>query len=161
MAQNRPAPCYLEYSASMLANFQFRQMPLAARGLLYTLRLECWENHRLPADSKKLAGVLRFDETEIVAAMQWLDAFFRIDDGWLTSPDLEDYRKHLADQRRAQSIGGKKGAAKTNAGKSQVARESVVKLNTVQPSKAQSNSVVNDREYIDKSWDEFRNESDD
>ena len=161
MAQNRPAPCYQEYSASMLANFQFRQMPLVARGLLYTLRLECWENHRLPADSKKLAGVLRFDETEIVAAMQWLDAFFRVGDGWLTSPDLEDYRKHLADQRRAQSIGGKKGAAKTNAGKSQVARESVVKLNTVQPSKAQSNSVINDREYIDKSWDEFRNESDD
>ena len=161
MAQNRPAPCYLEYCASMLANFQFRQMPLAARGLLYTLRLECWENHRLPADSKKLASVLRFDETEIVAAMQWLDAFFRVDDGWLTSPDLEDYRKHLADQRRAQSIGGKKGAAKTNAGKSQVARESVVKLNTVQPSTAQSNSVINDREYIDKSWDEYRNESDD
>jgi uncharacterized protein YdaU (DUF1376 family) len=161
MAQNRPPPCYLEYSASMLANFQFRQMPLAARGLLYTLRLECWENHRLPADSKKLASVLRFDETEIVAAMQWLDAFFRVGDGWLTSPDLEDYRKHLADQRRAQSIGGKKGAAKTNAGKSQVARESVVKLNTVQPSTAQSNSVINDREYIDKSWDEFRNESDD
>ena len=161
MAQNRPAPCYQEYSASMLANFQFRQMPLAARGLLYTLRLECWENHRLPADSKKLAGVLRFDETEIVAAMQWLDAFFHVDDGWLTSPDLEDYRKHLADQRRAQSNGGKKGAAKTNAGKSQVARESVVKLNTVQPSTAQSNSVINDREYIDKSWDDFRNESDD
>ena len=161
MAQNRPAPCYLEYSASMLANFQFRQMPLAARGLLYTLRLECWENHRLPADSKKLASVLRFDETEIVAAMQWLDAFFRVDDGWLTSPDLEDYRKHLADQRRAQSIGGKKGAAKTNAGKSQVARESVVKLITVQPSSVQSNSVINDREYIDKSWDEYRNESDD
>ena len=81
--------------------------------------------------------------------------------GRLTSPDLKDYRKYLADQRCAQSNGSKKGAAKTNAGKSQVARESVVKLNTVQPSTAQSNSVINDREYIDKSWDEFRNESDD
>ena len=55
MAQNRlPAPCYQEYAASMLANLDFRQMPLSARGLLYTLRLECWENHRLPADSNKL-----------------------------------------------------------------------------------------------------------
>ena len=160
MAQNRPAPCYLEYSASMLANFQFRQMPLAARGLLYTLRLECWENHRRPADSKKLASVLRFDETEIVAAMQWLDAFFRVDDGWLTSPDLEDYRKHLADQRRAQSIGGKKGAAKTNAGKSQVARESVVKSNTVQPSKAQSSSVIKDRNDLDESWRKYTEDPD-
>ena len=161
MAQNRPAPCYQEYSASMLANVNFRQMPLAARGLLYTLRLECWENHQLPADSKKLSSVLRFDEAEIIAAMQWLDLFFQTNDGWITSPDLEDYRTHLAGQRKAQSVGGKKGAAKTNAGKSQVARESVVKLNTVQPITAQSNSVINDREYIDKSWDEFRNESDD
>jgi hypothetical protein len=161
MAQNRPAPCYQEYSASMLANVNFRQMPLAARGLLYTLRLECWENHQLPADSKKLSSVLRFDEAEIIAAMQWLDVFFRVSDGWLTSPDLEDYRKHLADQRKAQSVGGKKGAAKTNAGKSQVARESVVKLNAVQPSSTQSNSVINNRDYINKSWDDFRVESDD
>ena len=50
---------------------------------------------------------------------------------------------------------------KNNTGKSQVARESVVKLNTVQPSSAQSNSVINDGEYIDKSWDGFRNASDD
>jgi len=161
MAQNRPAPCYQEYTASMLANVNFRQMPLAARGLLYTLRLECWENHRLPADLGKLASVLRFDESEIIAAMQWLDTFIRTKDGWLTSPELDDYRQHLADRRKAQSNGGKKGAAKTNAGKSQVARESVVKLNAVQPSTAQSNSVINDRDYIDKSWDEFRSESDD
>ena len=160
MAQNRPAPCYQEYSASMLANVNFRQMPLAARGLLYTLRLECWENHRLPADPSKLASVLRFDESEIIAAMQWLDTFIRTRDGWLTSPELDDYRQHLADQRKAQSNGGKKGAAKTNAGKSQVARESVVKLSTVQPSSAQSNSVINDREYIDKSWDDFRSATD-
>ena len=161
MAQNRPAPCYQEYTASMLANVNFRQMPLAARGLLYTLRLECWENHRLPADPSKLASVLRFDESEIIAAMQWLDTFIRIKDGWLTSPELDDYRQHLADRRKAQSNGGKKGAAKTNAGKSQVACESVVKLNTVQPSSTQSNSVINNRDYIDKSWDDFRVESDD
>ena len=108
MAQNRPAPCYQEYTASMLANVNFRQMPLAARGLLYTLRLECWENHRLPADLGKLASVLRFDESEIIAAMQWLDTFIRIKDGWLTSPELDDYRQHLADRRKAQSNGGKK-----------------------------------------------------
>ena len=161
MAQNRQAPCYQEYSASMLANVNFRQMPLAARGLLYTVRLECWENHRLPADPSKLASVLRFDESEIIAAMQWLDTFIRTKDGWLTSPELDDYRQHLADRRKAQSNGGKKGAAKTNAGKSQVARESVVKYSTDQPSSTQSNSVINNRDYIDKSWDDFRVESDD
>jgi hypothetical protein len=158
MAQNRPAPCYQEYTASMLANVNFRQMPLAARGLLYTLRLECWENHRLPADLGKLASVLRFDESEIIAAMQWLDTFIRTKDGWLTSPELDDYRQHLADRRKAQSNGGKKGAAKTNAGKSQVARESVVQLSTDQLSPAQNSHVSNEEQMLNKSWDEFQKE---
>jgi hypothetical protein len=158
MAQNRPAPCYQEYTASMLANVNFRQMPLAARGLLYTLRLECWENHRLPADPSKLASVLRFDESEIIAAMQWLDTFIRTKDGWLTSPELDDYRQHLADRRKAQSNGGKKGAAKTNAGKSQVARESVVQLSTDQLSPAQNSHVSNEEQMLNKSWDEFQKE---
>ena len=158
MAQNRPAPCYQEYAASMLANVNFRQMPLAARGLLYTLRLECWENHQLPADSKKLSSVLRFDEAEIIAAMQWLDPFFQTNDGWITSPDLEDYRTHLADQRKAQSVGGKKGAAKTNAGKSQVSRESVVKSSTDQLSSSQNSPVTNEEHMLDNSWEEYQNE---
>ena len=158
MAQNRPAPCYQEYTASMLANVNFRQMPLAARGLLYTLRLECWENHRLPADLGKLASVLRFDESEIIAAMQWLDTFIRTKDGWLTSPELDDYRQHLADRRKAQSNGGKKGAAKTNAGKSQVARESVVKSSTDQLSPSQNSPVTNEEHMLDNSWEEYQNE---
>ena len=158
MAQNRPAPCYQEYAASMLANVNFRQMPLAARGLLYTLRLECWENHQLPADSKKLSSVLRFDEAEIIAAMQWLDPFFQTNDGWITSPDLEDYRTHLAGQRKAQSVGGKKGAAKTNAGKSRVPRESVVKSSTDQLSPSQNSPVTNEEHMLDNSWEEYQNE---
>ena len=158
MAQNRPAPCYQEYTASMLANVNFRQMPLAARGLLYTLRLECWENHRLPADLGKLASVLRFDESEIIAAMQWLDTFIRTKDGWLTSPELDDYRQHLADRRKAQSNGGKKGAAKTNAGKSRVPRESVVKSSTDQLSPSQNSPVTNEEHMLDNSWEEYQNE---
>jgi len=142
----------------MLANVNFRQMPLAARGLLYTLRLECWENHRLPADLGKLASVLRFDESEIIAAMQWLDTFIRTKDGWLTSPELDDYRQHLADRRKAQSNGGKKGAAKTNAGKSQAPRESVVKSSTDQLSPVHNSPVSNEEHMLDKSWEEYQNE---
>ena len=93
--------------------------------------------------------------------MQWLDGFFNVSDGWVTCPELEDYRLHLKEIRAKQSSGGKKGAAKTNAGKSQVPRESVVKYSTDQPSSTQSNSVINNRDYIDKSWDDFRVESDD
>ena len=158
MAQNRLPPCYQEYAASMLANFDFREMPLSARGMLYTLRLECWENHRLPADSKKLSSVLRFDEAEIIAAMQWLDPFFQTNDGWITSPDLEDYRTHLAGQRKAQSVGGKKGAAKTKAGKSQAPRESVVKSSTDQLSSSQNSPVTNEEHMLDNSWEEYQNE---
>mgnify|MGYP000049728478 CR=1 FL=1 len=161
MAQNRPAPCYQEYADHMLAKLNFRLMPLSARGLLYSLRLECWTNCRLPSDPSTLASLFGCKKEEVIAGMQWLDGFFNVSDGWITCPELEDYRLHLKEIRAKQSSGGKKGAAKTNAGKSQVARESVVKLNTVQLSSVQSNSVINDKEYIDKSWDEFRNESGD
>ena len=155
MAQNRPPPCFQEYAASMLANAQFRRMPLHARGLLYTLRLECWENHRMPAEPKEMSAVIRFNEEEVGSAMQWLDSFFVANDGSLTSPDLEDYRKHLVDKKAAQSKGVKKGAAITNAGKTRVSCESVVKLSTDQLSSVQKNSVINERDSLEESWSKF------
>jgi hypothetical protein len=158
MAQNRRAPCYQEYAASMLANFHFREMPLSARGLLYTLRLECWENHRLPADPKKLAAVLRFSEAEVISATQWLDTFLTRNDGWLTCPELEDYRNHLTEIKEKQSKGGKTGAAITNAGKTRVPRKSVVKSSTDQLSPVHNSPVSNEEHMLDKSWEEYQNE---
>lgn len=58
MAQHRDPPAYQEYAASMMARTEYRVLSLEGRGLLYTLRNECWVNGQLPADPATLARVL-------------------------------------------------------------------------------------------------------
>ena len=58
MAQNRKPPAYQEYASTMLANISFRSMNMEARGLLHTMRLECWANYELPSDLELLSSVL-------------------------------------------------------------------------------------------------------
>ena len=55
MAQHRDPPAYQEYAASMMARTEYRVLSLEGRGLLYTLRNECWVNGQLPADPATLA----------------------------------------------------------------------------------------------------------
>ncbi len=59
MSQNRKAPAYQEYAATIMAQLSFRTMSLQDRGLLYTMRLECWVNMRLPNNHNDLAKVSR------------------------------------------------------------------------------------------------------
>ncbi|MHB8165289.1 MAG: hypothetical protein ACYDDT_00700 [Sulfuricella sp.] len=114
MAQNLPAPCFQVYAASVLASRPFRQADLAVRGLIHTMELECWVNHRLPHDSADLAKFLGIAANEITAALPAAMAFFNIDGEGIFSPRLEDYRQHLNEIRAKQKTGGKKGAALTN-----------------------------------------------
>ncbi len=58
MAQNRKPPAFQEYASTMLANISFRSMNMEARGLLHTMRLECWANYELPSDLELLSSVL-------------------------------------------------------------------------------------------------------
>jgi len=64
----RDAPAFQEYAAAMLANSRYRLMSLAERGLLDTLRRECWVNRGMPAKPATLAKMLGFDSAEIDAA---------------------------------------------------------------------------------------------
>lgn len=154
MAQNRQAPAYQEYAASMLANVQFRMLSLAERGLLYTMRLECWVNHVLPENPVTLAKVIGFDATEVSQALPAVMPLFKSQDGMITCPELDDYRAHLLGIRERQSAGGKLGADQTNgkrtssrqsnsgnpSGNSQVEPRvlSSVQHSSVQPNKTQS-----------------------
>lgn len=150
MAQNRNAPAYQEYAAAMLARAEFRVLGLAARGLLYTLRLECWVNVRLPSDPVRLARVLGLPAAEVEQALAELNPFFTMLAGDLRCPELDDYRAHLDERRQRQAAGGRAGAAKTNGarlrrpepsrptGKPQVGRESLVQPSSVKPSRAKS-----------------------
>lgn len=114
MAQNRDAPAYQEYAASVMAKTQYRVLSLSERGLLYTLKLECWVNRQMPADPATLARVLGFDVAEVAAALPQVLPFFAIDGPALSCPELDDYRAHIDGRREKLSEAGKKGAAKTN-----------------------------------------------
>jgi len=114
MTQNRDAPAYQEYAATMLAQIPFRTMTFQDRGLLYTMRLECWVNGRLPSNNTELAKVLGMQISEIAQSLPAVMPYFEIVEGFIISPELNSYRAHLADRKLKQSKGGKQGAAITN-----------------------------------------------
>ena len=116
-AQNRTAPAYQEYAANMIARLEYRSMTLPQRGLLYTMRLECWVNQFLPESPSVLARILGFDVAEVAAELPYVMQFFSVEDGRIFAPDLEAYRRRVAHIRERQAQGGKVGAAKTNARK--------------------------------------------
>lgn len=140
MAQNRKPPAFQEYAATILSSKAFRVMSLSQRGLLFTMRLECWVNQAVPSLSNELAKYLGIGHEELTEALSRdVISFFNDSGSLYTCPELEDYRQHLKEQREKQSAGGKKGAAKTNkkwegveSGKSQVTRESLDKSSSVQ-----------------------------
>lgn len=114
MSQNRDAPAYQEYAATMLAQIPFRTMSLQDRGLLYTLRMECWVNVRLPHSHSDLAKVLGLSIAEVAGSLAAVMPFFEVVDGFIVSPELENYRAHLEERKSKQSHGGKRGSAITN-----------------------------------------------
>jgi uncharacterized protein YdaU (DUF1376 family) len=112
--QNRDAPAYQEYAATILAQLPFRTMTLQERGLLYTMRLECWVNVRLPRNHNDLAKVLGLSVAEVENSLAAVMLFFDVEEGFVVCPELENYRAHLADRKTKQSEGGKIGSAITN-----------------------------------------------
>ena len=114
MSQNREAPAYQEYAAAMLARIEYRTMTLPQRGLLDTMRRECWVNRRLPGRHDLLAKVLGVTEQEIDACLPAVMPFFSESEGYIFCPELEDYRKHLEEHRARKVEGGKRGADITN-----------------------------------------------
>ena len=114
MSQNRDAPAYQEYAAAMMAKLAYRTMSLQERGLAWTMRNECWVNGRLPGRHDLLAKVLGVSEQEIDDSLPAVMAFFEVSEGAIFCPELEDYRKHLEEQKAKKIAGGKLGATITN-----------------------------------------------
>jgi hypothetical protein len=117
MSQNRDAPAYQEYAAAMMARADYRLMTLQQRGLLYSLRLECWVNVFLPSDPHKLAKVLGFDSGDITESLRAVMPFFQTDGKQLFCPELIDYRAHLEARKERMSEGGKRGQKTQKEGK--------------------------------------------
>lgn len=158
MIHYREAPSYQEYAASILADYNFRSLTLRDRGAYYTLKLECWVNKRLPESPEALSRVLGITEDEVLHVLRMLGPFFEIEDDFLYCPELVRYQKYLDARKKAQSEGGKKGAAKTNAkhippaGTPHLSRGSLDKKSKAQSSTAQSKSVINDQHSVDDKW---------
>ena len=117
MSNNRTAPAYQEYAANLIARFEYRTLTLPQRGLLYSMRLECWVNQFLPESPSVLARILGFDVAEVAAELPYVMQFFACENGRIFAPDLEAYRMRVEHIRERQAQGGKVGAAKTNARK--------------------------------------------
>ena len=142
MTQNREAPAYQEYAAAMLSKLEFRVLTLEQRGLLYTMRLECWINHRLPADVNTLARMLAIPAESVAGAIESVMPFFTSIDGYIFCPELDDYRHHLAERRRKQSEGGKRAAAKTNSRNKKPKARALSVVSSTPPSTPPSTSQV-------------------
>lgn len=125
----------------MLASTDFRLMSLAGRGLLYTVRLECWVNGSVPASPAKLARLLCVEPEEAEAALAEIRPFTICDGDRLRCPELDAYRRHLDERRQRLSDGGKAGAAVTNgrrtakpAGRPRAGRSPLVQNSPIQKS---------------------------
>ena len=117
MTQNREPPAFQEYASAMMARMDYRTLSLAERGLLYSMRLECWVNSVLPSDTAKLAKVLGYTKEEIDVTLPAVRPFFAFDGHSIACPELLDYRLHLDAIREKQRVGGKKGVEEKRAKK--------------------------------------------
>ena len=111
---NRPAPAFQEYASDMLANARYRSMSLAERGLLDTMRRECWVNGSIPKEPNELADCLGkpVDQININLSMKVLHFFRELNDQ-LVCPELDAYRANLADKKQRMSEGGRRGGKST------------------------------------------------
>ena len=109
----RPPPSYPEYPTDLLGNMNYRFMSLAERGLFHTLRLELWIHGKLPADTDKLAAILSVPVNEVQRLFSdYVGTFFKIEEGFITCPELVEYRAKIERQRKRQSEGGSIGGKK-------------------------------------------------
>jgi hypothetical protein len=122
----------------------------------------------LPADLDLLSKALGLSREDLGQSLSEISPFFKIEEGWLFSIELDQYRTYLDTIREAQSKGGKAGAEMTNGRRKrslkkidqvtqQVTRDSLVKLSTDQSSSDQSKTVINGEGL----HDEWINEYDD
>lgn len=137
MAQKRDPPAYQEYASEFLANSTFRMMTLEQRGLLQTMRLECWANKKLPGACTQLSMYLgKQISPDLLDSVM---PFFLFEEGWIVCPELENYRSHLKEIRGKQSEGGKAGAKITNKKRSNTS-------NTSKSAKSSGDSQVTRRD---------------
>lgn len=116
--ERRNPPAYQEYAADLLADRGFRSMSAAERGVLFSMRLECWCNRSVPADPASLARVLGLEASEVKDGLtERVLRYFEAQEGAecvLVCPQLDAYRTRLDERHAKMSEGGRRGADHTN-----------------------------------------------
>lgn len=105
------APAFQLYASDLLSKRDYRMMSLAERGLLLSMLCECWANKNLPSSPQGLSDYLGKPEVSHVLSDR-VKSFFVESGGEFISPDLEEYRVHVLDQRQRMSDGGRNGGKK-------------------------------------------------
>ena len=112
--QKRDAPAYQEYASDWLANRKWRLMSLGERGLLDTMRKECWVNRSTPSDIFELAKIFNLNEVEVSKCLTPnVLSFFCLKGENLICPELDAYREKLNAQKNGMSKGGSSGGKAT------------------------------------------------
>lgn len=120
--RSRPAPAFQEYASDMLANSRYRTMSLSERGLLDTMRRECWVNGSIPKEPQELAAYLgkSFDDVNRSLSIRVL-SFFKESFDQLICPELDAYRAGLESKSKKMSEAGQRGG-KTTQNKNRIAK---------------------------------------
>lgn len=106
---HKTSPAYQEYASALLANRNYRQMSLAAKGLLHHIRLECWENGNVPSNHAQLSKIVGCDRDEVAALIAECMPFLQQINETLIAPALEEYRTRLDRVRKVRAEAGQKG----------------------------------------------------
>jgi hypothetical protein len=89
-------------------------MSLAERGLMDTMRRECWVNGSIPKEPEELAAYLGKSVEDIKKNLSIkVLYFFREKHDSLICPELDAYRSGLADKKQRMSEGGRRGGKST------------------------------------------------
>lgn len=111
----RNPPAYQEYAATTLSTREFKLMSMEERGLLYTIKLDCWLNNNVPSSHEELAKYFGVPVEQINRALtDNVKSFLKLIGNSYECVDIEVYRHQLNARREKQSKGGKKGAKITN-----------------------------------------------
>ena len=108
----RAPPAYEQYASDLLANEHYRLMSLSERGLLETLRLQCWVSGSIPKDCpllSRLTGIPEGHVSETLTA-RVLSFFESSSSERLVCPELLKQRERMDERRAERTRSGRKGA---------------------------------------------------
>jgi hypothetical protein len=116
----RAAPAYATYASDDLARVSWYGLSAGERGLLESMARAYWVDGYLPSEPRLIALACRLETTDVQPLLTGaVLAHFESDDiGHLHHVELRRQLQNIAVTREKQSLGGKTGAAITNANRS-------------------------------------------